>query len=184
MVARRWKERARSWDFASSTIAALAGKIAVKWLLSGFIIQRRCPKAWRSRDDCEPQPSAAGNAQVLIITAESISWVFNFYTMSASAFVDLKVLPAVYAHCMRMESRRKEGEIHSIYALFSWRSPLCNCRGTFWVFFLPWLKENVTRGKCVMFSVRAHRQQTSKRTLKVDSISQPLKVSGFPPNIE
>lgn len=68
-------------------------------------------------DDCEPQPSAAGSAQVLIITAESISWVFNFYTMSASAFVDLKVLPAVYTHCMRMESRRKGGDSFDIRAV-------------------------------------------------------------------
>lgn len=75
-------------------ISILAGKIVVGGgtkkggLLSGFIIQH-----WRTffcvffhrdyvddgagADECKSQPSAVGNARVLIIIAESISWVLQ-----------------------------------------------------------------------------------------------------------
>ena len=76
-------------------ISILAGKIVVKGkkggLLSGFIIQHWYPEVnflfflfffhrdyaddGAGADECKSQPSAVGNARILIIIAERISWV-------------------------------------------------------------------------------------------------------------
>ncbi len=58
-----------------------------------------------AEDECKLQPSAVGNAQVLIIIALGY---YSFYTMTANIFVDLKVFPAVvYTQHIRREVRRK-----------------------------------------------------------------------------
>lgn len=61
------------------------------------------------------QPSAVGNTKVPIITAESISRVFNVPETNANTFVDSKVAPAGVQHCCtRMEKEDDWSNISSV----------------------------------------------------------------------